>query len=187
MFRSILAGALTALLLAGAALAGEQYWLHVRIDTDDPDGDRVRINVPIELIEGMLPMIETEEFGHGRIRIDDTDLDGVELRKIWNAVKGAKDGEFVSVESRRESVRVAKDGGLLKIQVRERHRRVQDDQIDVQLPLAVVDAMLAGEGDELDLAAGLRALQEHGSSILVTGNSEGADIRIWVDETPEMN
>ncbi|MCA9730029.1 MAG: hypothetical protein KC729_20265 [Candidatus Eisenbacteria bacterium] len=190
MFRSVLLGALSGLLLVGSAMAGDQYWLHVRIDSDDPDGDRVRVNVPIELIETLLPMIETEEFGHGRIRVDDTDLDGVELRKLWNAVRDTKDGQFVSVESRHESVSVAKEGGLLKIRVLEHHRRHEDEQgnhIDVQLPIKVVDAMLSGNEDELDLVAGLQALREHGSSILVTGSDDGSDIRIWIDEKAEMD
>ena len=56
----------------------------------------------------------------------------------------------------------------------------------MQLPMEVVDAMLAGEGDELDLVAGLQALREHGHAILVTGTDEGSDIRIWVDDKPEM-
>jgi hypothetical protein len=185
MIRSLLFSVLTALVVSGSAMAGDQAWLHVRIDSDDPDGDRVRLNLPIEMIESMLPMIETDEFGHGRIQINDTDLNAAELRKMWNAVKSAEDGEFVSVENRRQSINVAKDDGILKVRIRE-HEGREEDRIDMQLPMEVVDAMLAGEGDELDLVAGLQALREHGHAILVTGTDEGSDIRIWVDDKPEM-
>lgn len=192
MLRSFLFSVLAGLALAGSAMAGDQSWLHVRIDNDDPDGDRVRINVPIEMVETVLPMIETKELGNGRIRIDDTELDGVELRKLWNAVKTAQDGEFISVENRRESVRVAKNKGALEIRIRDHDDDDDDDEesaerVDVQLPLEVVDAMLAGDEDELDLVAGLQALRAHGSAILVTGNHDGGEIRIWVDDKPEMD
>lgn len=185
MIRSTLFSVFTAMVLTGTAMAGDQAWLHVRIDSEDPDGDRVRLNLPIEMIESMLPMIETDEFGNGRIRINDSDLDAAELRKMWNAVKGAQDGEFVSVENRRQSINVAKDDGLLKVRIHDLEGR-DKDRIEMQLPMEVVDAMLAGEGDELDLVAGLQALREHGNAILVTGTDEGSDIRIWVDDKPEM-
>lgn len=187
MLRSFLFGFLGSVMLAGSALAGDQAWLHIRIDSDDPDGDRVRVNIPVEMVETMLPMIETDEFGNGRIQINDTELDGVELRKLWNAVKNAEDGEFVSVENRRESISVAKEAGVLQIRVRESDDEKDGDRFDMKLPMEVVDAMLSGDEEELDLVAGLQALREHGSAILLTGSDDGEDIRIWVDDKPEMD
>jgi len=185
MIRSVLFGVLSAVVLSGSAMAGDQAWLHIRTDSNDPDGGRVRLNLPIEMIESLLPMIETDDFGNGRIRINDTDLDAAELRKMWNAVKGSRDGQFVSVEDRNQSIHVAKEKGLLKVHIRDQEGR-NDDRIEVQLPLEVVDAMLAGEGDELNLVAGLQALRGRGNAILVTGKDDGSDIRIWVDDKPEM-
>jgi hypothetical protein len=44
-----------------------------------------------------------------------------------------------------------------------------------------VDALLSGPTDELDLAAGIRALQQHGDAELVRVKEKDQTVRIWVD------
>jgi hypothetical protein len=60
------------LVLVGDASAGpDRRWVHVAIDGED--AERVRINVPLSLIETVLPLIEDDEFHHGKIRLDDAE------------------------------------------------------------------------------------------------------------------
>ena len=87
------------------------------------------------------------------------------------------------MESRRETVRVAKSEKFLTIKVEERRRH--HSEVDIQIPLSVVDALLSGEDDELNLLAAVSALREEGEGVLVTVDDEESAVRIWVDRNSE--
>ncbi len=57
--------------------------------------------------------------------------------------------------------------------------------VDVKVPQAVVEALLSGEGDEIDLAAAIRALAARGEGELVTVDNKDAKVRVWVDQLAE--
>jgi hypothetical protein len=180
MFRRLLMSGLLVAATAAVALAapGDRY-LHVRVVEQGPDGESVRVNVPLLLAEKILPLVDDHDLKGGRIRINDGDMDAARLRAIWAAVREAPDGEFVTVESRRESVRVARAKDHLLIKVDERDDGGED--VEISLPVTVVDALLSGEGDELNLVAALRALGDHGEGELVSVKSDDSHVRIWVD------
>jgi hypothetical protein len=181
MIKQLIFTLLSIAVMQTGALAADDYWLHVRISEDEHGGEQIKINMPIRLVETMLPMIETPELREGRIKIEDSEFTGDDLRKIWQALRDSDDGEFLTIETNDESVRVAKEDGLLKIEMRD-----LDDEgnfADIQIPLKVVDALLSGDDDELDLLAGLQALQKPGHEIRVTINDDHAAVLIWVDES----
>jgi hypothetical protein len=167
---------------ASVALAGlEGRWFHVRVEEHGEDGEYVNINLPLQLVESLLPTIETDEFSHGKITIDDADLEGIDLRAALTALRDTPDGEFVTVRSKDESVRVAKENGLLVIHAEE----ADDERVRVQMPLEVVDAMLATGENELDLLAGLYALADYDGGDLITVQSDDSYVRIWIDSSED--
>jgi hypothetical protein len=89
------------------------------------------------------------------------------------------EAEFVTVESADETVRVAKQGGYLVATVDE--RTGSEDKVNVRIPFAVVEALLSGATDELDLLAAVRALSQHGDAVLVTVQDKNTSVRVWVD------
>jgi len=181
MFKQIFLTLLSIAVFQTGAFAGDDFWLHVRISEDGSGGEQVKINMPIRLVETMLPMIETPELREGRIKIEDTEFTGEDLRNIWTALRESEDGEFLTIESNDESVRVAKEDGLLKVEMKDLDD--EGDFADIQIPLKVVDALLSGEDDELDLLAGLQAMQKPGNEIRVTVNDDHSAVLIWVDES----
>ena len=48
------------LLLPMTASAGER-WLHVRVEEGGADGERVSVNIPLSIIESVLPLIDVDE------------------------------------------------------------------------------------------------------------------------------
>jgi hypothetical protein len=60
------------------------------------------------------------------------------------------------------------------------------ETVRVRMPIGMLDALLAGEGEELDVRgalAYLRGAGRHGELVRV---EEGEDlVRIWVDDRPE--
>jgi hypothetical protein len=54
-------------------------------------------------------------------------------------------------------------------------------QVDVKVPMKVVEALLSAGKDELDVLAALRALSAHGDTELVTVKSDDSTVRVWLD------
>src|SRR5947209_1363562 len=82
-------------------------WLHVRVTNPRSSEESVRVNVPLELAEKVLPTINKDRLHQGRVRFDDVDCHGVDLRALVDAVRTSKDGEFVTVQNKDSDVRVA--------------------------------------------------------------------------------
>jgi hypothetical protein len=178
--------------MAGSTLAlGAERWVHVRVIDHGEDGERVRINIPLSLAEKVLPTIKADKLRNGKIKIQDHDFEQVDVRALLEAVRTTQDNEFVTVDSKHENVRVAKAGSFLLVKVRESEQEgkkgVQSSEgksgsnVDIKIPFTVVDALLSGSKDELDLVAALRALDNAQDVELVTVNDQTNNVRIWVD------
>jgi len=161
---------------AATVRAGDR-WLHVKVDDAGRGGEKVRVNVPLSLAEKVLPCIHANNLEGGKVRIRG-DVNGVDLRALVDAVRSTDDNAFVTVEDRHDNVRVAKVSGNLIVKVREDQNR---SQVDIKVPFTVVEALLSGGKDELDVTAGLRALRTQGDTELVTVNDNSQTVRIWVD------
>lgn len=176
MRRSWKLGGAVLMLAASTALAAPApKWIHIHVDDGD---ERVRVNVPLSLVENVLPMIQADPLRNGRVRIDDRDLHGIDLRALWKAVREAPAGEFVSVDGREGTVRVAADGGFMLVDARE---GAESSNVRLRLPMTVVDALFRGGDDELDVLGAVRALAAHPGGDLVTVDEGGRRVRIWVD------
>lgn len=157
-----------------------ERWLHVRVINTNNKGETVRVNVPLELAEKVLPAIDHDRLHNGKVRFGCMDCDGVDVRTIFEAVRSSKDGEFVTVQSKDEDVSVMKKDGQLLVHVHDK-KRSRDAQIEVKVPMKVVEALLSGSKDELDIAAGLHALAAQGDVELVSVKDEDNTIRVWLD------
>ena len=89
------------------------------------------------------------------------------------------------MEEANETVRVARVSDFIEIQV---ERRSSDDAdtadgktIDVQLPITVVDALLSGDSDKLNVSVAIERLGTlRGDIVRVTETDR--QIRVWIDE-----
>ncbi len=167
---------------AGRAAQATQpdRWLHVRVDNQEAQGELVRINLPLSFAEKVLPTINHDKLRNGKIKIDQANANGVDLRALLEAVRTTKDGEFVTVQGTTGDVRVAKQAGYLLVHARE-NKEGSKKRVEIRVPLTVVDALLSAGNNELDLVAGLRALASQGDTELVTVKDEKSTVRIWLD------
>ena len=172
-------------------------WIHIRVTSRDAKGEVVRINVPIEMAEKVLPAINKDRLHDGKVRIESGEVKDVDLRAILDAVRTAKDGEYVTVQSHENNVRVSKSNGTLYITVTDKEhgkKAAKDDavkgtktsepaetKVEIKVPMKVVDALFSAGKDELDLVAALRALSAHGDTELVTVKDAENDVHIWID------
>lgn len=155
-------------------------WLHVRVTNPASNEETVRVNVPLELAEKVLPTINKDRLHRGRVRFDDIDCHGVDLRALLDAVRTSKDGEFVTVQNKESDVRVAKRNGTLFVHVFEKNHPKRSE-VEVKVPIRVVDALFSSGKDELDLVAALHALAAQGDTELVSVKDEENTVRVWLD------
>ncbi|MFQ5694910.1 MAG: hypothetical protein ACE5HB_02885 [Terriglobia bacterium] len=173
--------AVLATALATPALAqaqGGERWLHVRVEKTGEDAELVRVNIPLRLAEKVLPAIHAGHMRGGRVRAHLGRHD-VDLRAILEAVRDTADGEFITVEKNDETIRVAKESGYLIVRVDERGEK--GERVDAKVPMAVIEALLSGEEDELDVLAAIRVLNEMGEEVMVRVEGKNETVRIWVD------
>ncbi len=162
------------------SVASRDRWLHVRVTNPGKNEETVRVNVPLELAEKVLPTINKDRLHGGKVRFDDIDCHGVDLHALVDAVRTSKDGEFVTVQSKDSDVRVAKQNGYLFVHVFEKNRP-KHSQVEVKVPMKVVDALFSAGKDELDLVAALHALSSQGDTELVSVKDEENTVRVWLD------
>ena len=157
-----------------------ERWLHVRVICTDGKGDTVRVNVPLELAEKVLPAVNHDRLHNGKVKIDNSDINDVDLRAIMDAIRSAKDGEYVTVQGNDNDVRVAKEGNHLIVHVVDKER-AKKSQVEVKVPMKVVEALLSAGKDELDLVAALHALGSQGDVELVSVKDSENTVKVWLD------
>ena len=181
--RRFLAFAAIALLTAALPAAAQDLWLHVKVHEQGGENARVTVNLPISLIESALPLIEgAEEIQDGRIVIDDTDVEIEDLRRVLDSLTGSPDATFAEVETDTERIVFFKDGAYLRV---ETDATTEGTEIRARFPIAMLEALLSGPENQLDVAAALRALAAHGPGDLVTVRDHDNTVRVWIDDLPE--
>ncbi len=165
----------------GAASAADR-WLHVRV-LEAGEDTRVNVNIPLSLIGQLLPLVQVDAFEGGRLQILDEVLEdtGVDIRAMWETLRGAQDGEYVTVESGDENVRIEKTEGFLMIHVDGKEDAAE--KVLVRFPLEVVDALFSGDENTIDLLAAIQALGRHSDANLVSVQDGDTSVRIWVDDS----
>ena len=174
---------------SGTSSSAKEQWIHVRVESTEDKGETVRVNVPVEMAEKVLPAINKDRLHNGKVHIDSAHLDDVDLRTLLDAVRTSKDGEYVTVQSRENDVRVAKSNGYLYVYVTEKPatkkaakaNSAKESKVEVKVPMKVVDALFSAGKDELDVVAALRALSANGDTELVNVKDSENTVHIWID------
>jgi len=194
MMRKIL-GVMVAMLFCTALAMPADRWIHIRVIESGPDGDHVRVNIPLSLAEAVLPTIKSDKFCDGKVKVEGHTFDRVDLRALLDAVSKARDNQYVTVESKDANVEVAKSGEFLLIKVHDHckegvktagtHKAA--NTVDIKVPFKVAQALLSGNNDELNVLAAVRALDEFGNLELVTVKDDENNVRIWVDSSNDAD
>ena len=181
---SLLAASAISIATPANAAPPERY-LHVRVD-DSTKGENVNVNVPLSLAEAVLPTVNKGPLHDGRVTVPHAKANGIDIHAIMDAVRNAPDGEFVTVKQKDEDVRVSKSNGNILVHVRDGKKA--DQNVDATVPMNVVNALISGTStDQLDLAAGIRALSDASNTFLVTVQDATEHVRVWVDSSNTQN
>jgi len=194
--------ALSLLPAAGTSAQQAGAWLHVRVE-EAHKSSKVNVNLPMSVVEVALKSAPELIEEHGKINMGDHH--GMKLedfRRMWKQLAAVGDAEFVSVESEEENVKVQRKGDTLYIYAE--HKAVarkpaekpaaekaeakaepkserKPGQVRVEIPVALVDALLSGEGDQVNIQAAVAEIQKRRGDI-VRVHDEDSNVRVWIDE-----
>ena len=193
--------ALALLLAAGAgAQTTNTAWLHVRVD-EAQKASKVRVNLPMTVVDAVVKATPDLIEEHGKVNFGEHHgMKLADCRRAWAQLKAAGDAEFVTVESEDENVRVQRKGDLVlvyvdhkpgtKKAVAEKPKAEAEksetkghgaEEVRVEVPVSLVDALLSGEGDEVNIQAAVAELQKRRGDIVRVHDSD-SNVRIWIDE-----
>jgi hypothetical protein len=132
------------------------------------------------VVRAVLEVSPEKLFAHGRAHFPQGgDLKVSDLRRIWRELRDTGEAELLSAEEGDEVVRVSKRQGRLQIRADKRSGK---EVVRVDVPVPVVDALLSGEGEELNLRQAFVELEKLRGDI-VRVEEEGSRVRIWIDES----
>ena len=168
----------------GAQEAAEETgsWLHVQVEGEGNETGQMALNLPLRAVGAFVAMAPEEIVSSdGRLTVgEEHGVSVSEIRTMWQELMAAGDSEFAAVQRDDRTVRVARADDQIEINVTS-----GDANIRIDLPVVVIDALLSGDGETLNLVAAIDQLGDlRGDIVRVT--EETRQIRIWVDESAEQ-
>jgi hypothetical protein len=178
----VLAGSAGLAAQGSSAAGGRGAWLHVRVEEGEKQA-KVSVNLPVSVVDAALQAAPETITADGHIRLGPhhghhDDLSVTDMRKAWSELKAAGDGEFVTVEEDDQTVKISRAGDLVLVHVDKPSGR---DEVRVEVPVDVVDALFSGQGEELNVKAAFAQLQKRRGDI-VRVHDDKSTVRIWIDE-----
>jgi hypothetical protein len=129
------------------------------------------------MVEVALNVVKDESIKGGKLRLQMTDVTVADMKEVWNELKKARNAEFGTLQKQSETVHVAKHGDVVIVKV----IKGQKTTVDLRVPVPLVDALLEGSGNELNVRGALLAIrQTNGGDILKVTDHE-THFRIWID------
>ena len=153
-------------------------WIHIRVD-EARKASKVSVNLPLTVVEAALQSAPDTLGSKGRLHLGShRDMSLEDFRRLWEELKATGDAELLSVEEENESVHVGRRGDIVEVRVEKPKGK---DRVHVQVPVSLVDALLSGDREELNLKAALAELRKRRGEIVRVNDDEGT-VRIWIDE-----
>ena len=176
--RIVRAAALAACLsLAAPMWAQTSSWLHVQVTEGGEESSKVNVNLPLSLAKVALGMAPKKFTDKAVEKLNEHDISIVDIRTLWAELKNAGDAEFVTVEEENETVRVAREGDWLRIRVEQKNEDGENVMVDI--PTKVVDALLSGDGESFNLLAAITELEGNTGDIVRVEDGDET-VRVWI-------
>ena len=176
--------AVAPLMLAAGLASGQtpNAWIHVRVEEPRRES-KLSVNLPLSVVQAAIALAPDTIASDGHIHIDGRrgrgrELSVADLRRLWAGLKDSGETELVSVEDKDETVSIARRGDRLQILVT---RAADQEEVHVEVPVAVVDALFSGDGTQLNLREAIEQLTKLRGEIVKVKHDDG-NVRIWIDE-----
>ncbi len=162
-----------------AAQQGPESWIHIEIDREGDD--HVNLNLPLAAIEAALALAPESIVRDGQLQLGQQQVPVAVIRGMWQELRSVGDAEFATIQHEGNDVRIAREGETILVRVSNEDDDGED--VRVEIPVPVVDALLSGDGDMLNIRAAIQELSTmRGEMVRVIAANN--NIRVWIDESP---
>ena len=174
-------------LVASAATIGRpatqqepEPWVHVDVTSDG--GTNMNRDLPLAAVTAMLALAPETIVQNGEFQFGSSyQVPVAAIREMWRELRDVGDVEFVTIQYEGQDVRIARAGEIILVNVSDSDG--DDESVRVEIPVPVVDALLSGDGDTLNIGAAIEELSLlRGELIRVIESAN--NIRIWIGESP---
>ena len=174
-------------LVASAATIGRpatqqepEPWVHVEVTSDG--GTNMNLDLPLAAVTAMLALAPETIVQNGEFQFGSSyQVPVAAIREMWRELRDVGDVEFVTIQYEGQDVRIARAGEIILVNVSDGDG--DDESVRVEIPVPVVDALLSGDGDTLNIGAAIEELSMLRGELVRVIESDN-NIRIWIDESP---
>ena len=174
-------------LVASAATIGRpatqqepEPWVHVEVTSDG--GTNMNLDLPLAAVTAMLALAPETIVQNGEFQFGSSyQVPVAAIREMWRELRDVGDVEFVTSQHEGQDVRIARAGEIILVNVSDSDG--DDESVRVEIPVPVVDALLSGDGDTLNIGAAIEELSMLRGELVRVIESDN-NIRIWIDESP---
>ena len=174
-------------LVASAATIGRpatqqepEPWVHVEVTSDG--GTNMNLDLPLAAVTAMLALAPETIVQNGEFQFGSSyQVPVAAIREMWRELRDVGDVEFVTIQHEGQDVRIARAGEIVLVNVSDSDG--DDESVRVEIPVPVVDALLSGDGDTLNIGAAIEELSMLRGELVRVIESDN-NIRIWIDESP---
>lgn len=174
-------------LVASAATIGRpatqqepEPWVHVEVTSDG--GTNMNLDLPLAAVTAMLALAPETIVQNGEFQFGSSyQVPVAAIREMWRELRDVGDVEFVTIQYEGQDVRIARAGEIILVNVSDSDG--DDESVRVEIPVPVVDALLSGNGDTLNIGAAIEELSMLRGELVRVIESDN-NIRIWIDESP---
>jgi hypothetical protein len=156
--------------------AKEGPWIHVEVR--EGDETQATINLPLSMAGVALGLSnEMIQEHHPGLTVEGSEVTISSFRQLWNDMRAAGDTEYLAAKDDDGSLRIFRKGDTVHID----GDGSDGEKLRVRVPVAVMDALLSGEGDELNIPAAVSRLAELGKGDLVQVEDGEDFVRVWIE------
>ena len=159
----------------GVGTAQGKPWIHVEVVEEENGGENVNIDLPLSVAQLALNAAPDEFVVAAQSVFL---MPFWVFDRTWDELRELGEGELLTVESEDEKVRISRHGDLLLIHVDE---LAQNNQVRVEIPVPVVDALTSSQRRELDFANTLAQLEDYTGDVVRVDDGRSM-VRIWIDK-----
>ena len=162
-----------------AAQQGTEPWIHIEVDREGDD--HINLNLPLAAIEAALALAPDSIVRDGQLQLGRQQVPVAAIRGMWQELRNVGDAEFATIQHEGNDVRIAREGETILVRVSNEDGDGED--VRVEIPVPVVDALLSGDGDMLNVRAAIQELSTMRGEIVRVIEANN-NIRVWIDESP---
>jgi hypothetical protein len=146
-------------------------------DVRDHGDKRVSISVPYFFVGNVLRVAALGRM-HRELDVHfDEDIDSEDLKKIWEELKAANDGQTVKHEHGDDVATFKKEGDMIVLECQGRR---EDDHVTVRFPSRLIEAAVR-DGKDFDVDSVLSELRDAKVGDLVDVKAPDAHIKVWIE------